>query len=65
MASVTPVSSYSAPVLWHPEPLGVPYVPIYLWGCMGYVGDSASKMLFTDTSFEDDVPPAPHGCLSL
>lgn len=52
MASVTPVSSYSAGVLWHPEPLGVPYVP-------GYAGDSASKMLFTDASFEDDVPPAP------
>lgn len=59
MASVSPVSSYSAAVLWHPEPLGVPYMPICLWGHMGYAGDSASKMLFTDASFEDDVPPAP------
>lgn len=65
VASVTPVSSYPAPVLQHPEPLGVPYVLIYLWGHVGCVGDSASKLLFTDTGFEGNVPPAPLGCPSL
>lgn len=65
MASVTPVSSYSVPVLWHPEPLGVPCVPIYLWGCMGYIVVNASTMLFTNTSFVDDFPPTTHGYLSL
>lgn len=37
-----------------PEPLGVLYVPIYLWD---YVGNSAFKMLFTDTSFKEMCLP--------